>query len=470
MRRWFLLMCVASCAARREPAEAAAPIRGGDVLVATGGSRPELVRYRLGEDGIVHTARLARLDAPIHAIAASPDGRWLAWQRQTTELRPVRASVGDPVWTSPPGCVGPRFDAGSARLVLGCPGMLGSPPGVLLLDLSTLTPRLLVGELARQAPAWDVGGQLRFAEGGDFLTRRTDTGATFVTHRLVGSPRELWPQLDGSVIAALGLPGGPAELVRLLPGGAAVPERWASPADPAWIDGPADFDPIGRSAVVRCDAACRVEVQDGERRVDLGISEPIAAIARVSPLQRAIRHGEDLATAPPDVLRTHSAAELSVLGVALSDPLDLAWSTLDRAGRRPWWRTDGGARVTGIGVGPAGDSHCIVFDGDERRRIAAIVLSTCAAPWLSPPLRPLWDSAQVEEAGLSLAELYFGPGVAVTVGDGARGDVLQELSWESDARGIRYSVTSSTPGGDSRLREAEVSLRLEAPGRKAASR
>jgi hypothetical protein len=195
-----------------------------------------------------------------------------------------------------------------------------------------------------------------------------------------------------------------------------------------------------------------------------------------------IGHQEDLATAPSSVLSSHSAADVSVLGVQLKMPLETAFSRLDRGGRHPYWISAKGSkgRPGGVGVGWTSSGYCISFLADERGLVGAIELQGCAAEYLSSQLAPLLRREQLSEGALEVATHFLGPGVSVSVGgsspdDGGPGVKRTRIQYHAPDRGYEFEAeieVMSRQGSSfmrSRLLNGQVRLRLQNPGRPQAS-
>ena len=482
----------------RYGATSASPLEGGDLVVAVArGARHHVVRVRPGRamdgTGRVQTTGLLALEGPADALAASPDGRWLAAAvpgasgASEVALYDLAAGQTSPEWTSPAGCGGPTFHPRSHRLVLACDAPApGHPAYLLLVTLADARDVLaLVGERDRGHPAFGVGGDLYFTERDADHTRilrRASDRLPYVTHETVQPIRALWPQEDGSVLAELAMPGTRREFVRLLASGVVRDE-----APPALVhrepprDAPLVAATDGDWYLPMCERGPCVVVQVGPEG---GASVPVAlggtptAIGRIARLDRPVPHPEDLATAPAEVLSSHAAPAVAVLGVELGTPLETAFSTLDRAGRHPYWIEGRGPRdlPRGIGIGYSTAGHCIEYLADDRGVVVTVDLRSCAGHYLSPTLRPLLDrDALADDGGLELARRFLGPGVEVTVGGGDRprgtAPILRtELVYTAPDRGYHFEAHAEMlQSGRLRLLGGTVWLRLQLPGRRTAA-
>jgi len=494
---WLLAGCAgipALGAARYEAS--GSPVMPGDLIVALDrGARSTVLRVRPGRSsdggGRLQSSPLLTLDEPVGHVAASADGRWLALTEGRTSLRVALYDLasGSPElrWTSAAGCSEPAFHPASRLLVLAC-GPVGGQPGHLLqMALDSFEPLALVGERDRAHPAFGVGGDLYWVESqsnGTRVVRRSLDRLPFRTHELVQPIRSLWPQDDGSLLAELSVPGTRREFVRLLASGvvrddAGPHDLQRSPARGTPLLASPEghwFGPLcerGPCVLVRFDGGAATT------SAPLVLAGLPTALGRVPSVNGAVPHAEDLATAPAEVLASHPASAVAVLGVELGTPLETAFSTLDRAGRHPYWLEGRGLRdrPRGIGLGWSADGHCIEYLADERGLVATVDLQSCAAHYLSPTLRPLLDRhALVREGGLDLARRYLGPGVAVTVGGGddlPRGSapiLRTEVVYSAPDRGYRFEAhTEMLQSGRTRLLGGTVWLRLQSPGRRTAA-
>lgn len=472
------------------PRADAAALRPGDLLVGMEGTARDghpVLRVRIEGEQRVTALVLLALGAPAEVLRGSADGSWLAVASgapSRVRLYRLDASGADePVWTSPTHCTSPAFSHDASSLTLACGSRGRQPASLLALHLPGLDALSLVGEWGRTAPAVSSGGDLHWIEQDHAawsIVRRSDDGVPFLTHELADRPSVLWPQDDGSVLTEVAVLGGRREFRRLMPSGAVrnevAPNRGLQPTADA---SPVYAAPDGGWLYARCDRGpCSlVHVRrDGRTTAPLNLGGPPTALSQV-PVLAAAPPGEDLGTAPASVLARHTAAEVGVLGVSLGVALETAFSRLDRAGFHPYWMeaASGRDRPAGIGVGWAAGGHCIEYHADDRGFIAAIDLQGCAAPYVSPRLRPLLDGAALAEGGVSLARAYLGPGVSATVGDGDRADVgspairRSAVTYEAPERGYHYEATSEVLGtARGRLLEGRVRLRLQAPTRKQA--
>lgn len=465
----------------------------GDLLIAVDrGTRHTVTRLResRSRDGgaRLHAAPLLTLAATVRAVAASTDGRWLAAAHDGDGGRVTLFDLtgGEPreAWTSAVGCGDPAFHPGSTLLVIACGARATQPDFLLQLRLDGLTELALVGERPRRHPAFGIDGDLYWAEPDHDRTRvvrRAADRLPYRTHEVVQPIRGLWPQRDGAVIAELAVPGTRREFVHLLASGVVrdSPGPYLHQRAPA-RDAPLVASASGHWFLPMCERGPCFLVKTGP---DWGAALPLAmggtptAIGRVLEVGRAVPHPEDLATAPAEVLSIHASTTVAVLGVELGTALETAFSTLDRAGRHPYWIEGRGARdrPRGIGLGWSTDGHCIEYLADERGIIATVDLRSCAGHYLSPTLRPLLDrQALAGDGGLELARRYLGPGVAVTVGGGedrADAPILRtEVVYTAPERGYHYEAHAEMlQSGRMRLLGGTVWLRLQLPGRRTAA-
>jgi len=473
-------------------------LEAGDLVVAVDrgkGARHSIVRLRpaRGFDGggRVQVQPLLSTSFSLSGVAVSADGRWLAGgearENGRVRLWDLREGQVDPVWTSPAGCADPAVSPGATFLAMACDPFGRQPAHVLLVDLDDLAVLALVGERDRYRPAWGVDGDLLWVEAAGRRTlvlRRPPGAVPYVTHELLQPVRGLWPQLDGSVLAETALPGTRREFVELLPSGV-VRDDHRPDLFPRTIsrDIPLIATASGRWQAAACDRGpCGLlGVADGQpSSLPMTLGGHPTAMATVAPYQGPVPHPEDLATAPASVLTSHTAGTVSVLGVELGTPLETAFSTLDRAGRHPYWIEGRTARAKprGIGLGFTAGGHCIEYLADDRGLVVAVDLLGCASHYLSPPLQPLLDpDVLAGDGGLDLAREFLGPGVAVKVGGGdaeptgapiRRTDVV----YTAPERGYHFEAHSEgLASGRGRVRGGTVWLRLQLPGRqRAASR
>ncbi|MCP4872629.1 MAG: hypothetical protein GY898_28390 [Proteobacteria bacterium] len=467
----------------------------GDLLVAADrGGRHTVTRFRSTRahdgGGRLQASPLLTLEATVRSVAASTDGRWLAAAHdgdgKRIALFDLSGAEPTEVWTSPPGCGEPAFHPASTLLVAACAAAGDQPEHLLQLTLKDRTELALVGERPRRHPAFGIDGDLYWAEPAADRTRvvrRAADRLPYRTHEVVQPIRDLWPQQDGSVIAEFAVPGTRREFVQLLASG--VVRDTAGPylhqRAPS-RDAPLVASASGHWFLPVCERGPCFLVKTGP---DWGSALPLAltgtptAIGRVLEVGGAVPHPEDLATAPAAVLSSHSSTTVAVLGVELGTALETAFSTLDRAGRHPYWIEGRGLRdkPRGIGLGWSTDGHCIEYLADERGVIATVDLRSCAGHYLSPTLRPLLDrQALANDGGLELARRYLGPGVAVTVGgadDLPRGTtpiLRTEVVYTAPERGYHYEAHAEMlQSGRTRLLGGTVWLRLQLPGRRTAA-
>jgi len=478
----------------------------GDIVVAVDrsgeGRGHEVLRLRRepSADGSerVLVRSLASATGEVSALALSGDGRWIATLRsapgasgerivQVHDLQQPAAS--GPWWTGEPGCIGPVFDVNSTHLYLSC-GPKGRQPssilGLSLLDRSLLTQ---VGERPRVLAATGGEGDLYWVEvdgGQSHVIRKHGQQIGYATHSLYGRIRSLWPQNDGSLVVEYGVPGSRLQLARLLASGLVRDEpRPRAGSQPLLVDDPIHLSAEGRWLAASCAyrSCTLLELAvDGSESSSMRISGDPTAITSVPRLRSAVGHVEDLATAPSSVLSSHTAADLTVLGVRLKMPLETAFSTLDRAARHPYWISSKGTRGRpgGIGVGWTSVGYCISFLSDERGLVSAIELKGCAAEYLSSQLAPLLRRDQLSEGALHVATRFLGPGVSVTVGGGEASDSgppiqRTRIHYQAPDRGYEFEAEIELMSSGrstlvhSRLLGGHVRLRLQSPGRPQAS-
>lgn len=481
-------------------------LRSEDIVVAVDrqaeGRGHEVVRLRRveaadGSDRILVQA-LPTSGREVSALAVSGDGRWLA----TVEHAPP--TLGVPTvylrdlwqpedagswWTSAPGCAGPVFDVTSTRMYLNCASHGRQPASLLELSLPQRKTLSLVGELPRTLVATGLEGDLYWVEedgGQSYIVRRHASQVGYSTHTLYGRVRALWPQVDGSIVAQYGTPGAEPQLARLLASGLVrdEPRPRAVPASVV-AEGPMHMTGEGFWLAASCSYRPCSLVQvgpDGSERSSLHIIGAPTAVTSVPRIHSPVGHVEDLATAPSSVLSSHSAAEVTVLGVHLRMALETAFSSLDRAGRHPYWISARGTRGRpgGVGVGWTSVGYCISFLSDERGLVAAIELKGCAAEYLSPQLAPLLRREELSEGALAVATHFLGPGVSVTVGGGepsGTGPPIQRtrIHYQAPDRGYEFEaeIELMSRGRSTLLRSrwlgGHVRLRLQTPGRPQAS-
>jgi hypothetical protein len=531
-----LLSALPACAAHRAPplprldADSSPLLLPGDWLVALerGPERRAVLRFRAPEGGPEpgrqHATALLSLDATANSLAASGDGRWVAVASAGAgasapdlllydlESRTRGGAAGPgpaetPAWRSPAGCDSPVFDPGSLWLAMACEKSPSHPPAILLVELPSLQPLLLVGEWPRRAPAAGVDGDLYWVEEhaeSSLVLRRPLAESPYVTHEISERIRSIWPQDDGSLLAELRLQGMQRGLLRLLPSGVVRDEpaldggaRGASAATQPQADS------HGNWSWVRCERGPCVLVESRPRSPTPAASADLpaphewalpggghaTALARVPSAGGRIPHPEDFATAPASALSTHAASQVSVLGVGLGTPFLEAWSILDRAGRHPYWVVPErpAAPPERIGVGWAQNGHCIEFVSGDRGMVAAVEIQGCGARLLSAALRPLFDRQRLASGAVPLARRFFGPGIAATVGppapaetatanstvaghDGASPPLQRtRVRYEAPERGYHFEAeTQVLQGRRSVLLDTRVLLRLQAPARRQA--
>ncbi|MBJ95490.1 MAG: hypothetical protein CMP23_13590 [Rickettsiales bacterium] len=472
----------------------------GDVLMAVqrgpGHSSHDLIRIRssrVDDEPQVLVQELGRVAAAVGALAVSVDARWLAVEQRRAEDEQVTVRLGsfDPggAWRGlaegPAGCHSPVFGMQNRRLYLVCEPQGRQPAAILEWDLLDGSQLMLVGEHPRTLVAAGSEGDLYWVEerGAETVVlRRPQDQLPFVTHRLFGRVRALWPQQDGSLVAEYGVPGARGQLARLLSSGLVRDE----PGPQAQLmmaeaGAPAYLSPEGRWLISSCafEPCGLLDFSTaGGEPTSLHLLGVPTALTMVSNWAGAVQHTEDLATAPASVLSSHSAAEVSVLGVSLKMPLERAFSELDRGGRHPYWISAKGprGRPGGIGVGWTTAGYCISFLSDERGLVSVIDLRGCAAEYLSVQLQPLLRREQLSLGAVELASSFLGPGVAVSVGSGssqAAEPKLQRtrIQYHAPDRGYEFEaeIEMMLPEGDSvfrtRLLGGEVRLRLKSPGR-----
>jgi len=487
-------------------ASTAVLVRSEDIVVALDrsaeGRGHEVVRLRRaeaadGSDRILVQA-LPASGHEVSALAVSGDGRWLATVERlasepgvsTVRLRDLRQPEDSaPWWTSEPGCDGPVFDVTSTHMYLSCGAQGRQPASLLELSLPQRETLALVGERPRTLVATGVEGDLYWVEEDgeqSYIVRRHAGQVGYSTHTLYGRVRALWPQVDGSIVAEYGTPGAQPQLARLLASGLVRDEPRPRAVPPLLaVQGPMHMTSDGLWLAASCSYRPCSLVQvgpDGAERNSLHISGSPTAVTAAPRIRAPVGHVEDLATAPSSVLSSHSAAEVTVLGVHLKMALETAFSTLDRAGRHPYWISARGTRGRpgGVGVGWTSVGYCISFLADERGLVAAIELKGCAAEYLSPQLAPLLRREQLSEGALHVASHFLGPGVSVTVGGGepsGSGPAIQRtrIHYQAPDRGYEFEaeIELMSRGRSALLRSrwlgGHVRLRLQTPGRPQAS-
>ena len=253
------------------------------------------------------------------------------------------------------------------------------------------------GESGRRAPSVTAPGDVYWSERRErhsVAVRHSPGSSPFVTHDLTQPILEMWPQADGAIVVELERRGSRRSFARLSTSG------WARRVDPpsALADDirRGDLLHVGERGIWwlgRCErGACSIRSARADRE-----GKPIAlkgeptALAEVSWPRRRSEQPEDLATAPGSVLHSHSAAQISVLGVALGMSVADSFAMLDAMGKHPYWieGRGGRGRPRGIGVGWTAEGHCIEYLADDRGGVAAIELRSCSTSYLSPALRPL---------------------------------------------------------------------------------
>ncbi len=478
----------------------------GDVLVALDrrdeGRGQELIRIRrvTSESGSqVVVRQLSEGSLEVTGLAVSANARWLALEQRRSDgelevvlqdLQDLQASAADaPRWTSATGCRAPSFGPGSELLYLVCGRRGRQPASIFELNLADGGELFLVGERPRTAVAVGVEGDLYWVEeevGATLVVRRPRGQEAYSTHRLYGRIKAIWPQRDGSLVAEYGMPGSQGQLARLLGSGLVRdeprPQASSFPPDPG---APAFLTAQGRWLVTGCafDPCGLLELPaDGLGHSSLRLRGRPTAVSAVSRLRGPVGHVEDLATAPASVLSSHSAADVSVLGVQLKMPLETAFSKLDRGGRHPYWISAKGSRGRpgGVGIGWTSAGYCISFLADERGLVGAIELQGCAAEYLSSQLAPLLRREQLSDGALEVASHFLGPGVSVSVGGAAsEGDGPSvhrtRIQYRAPDRGYEFEAEievmsrRSSSLMRSRLLGGQVRLRLQNPGRPQAS-
>lgn len=502
----FLAVALTGCAATPNSSIAGlqelpdVALRGGDLVIALADrldAPPAIVRYRGEADealGLRVHGRVLVEDLRATDVAGSASGRWLAARTAGRDLETTvvvwdlhRARLplhlSDSVWTSPVGCAAPRFHPSDAVLALDCPALERKPGHItpahlVLVRLPELVPVGLVGERDRIAPALGVDGDLYWIEnrgGVSTVVRRGDDDQAFVVHESTSPMTELWPQYDGSIVAAVVAPGGDRELRRFEASGAS--SRVPTPRDMGRILGP------GQPLAVAADgefvfASCTPQPCTVSREGPSGVgSAPLPltgtplALASVPRFGVAAPHVEDLATAPATVFTTHDASNVSVLGIELGMPLEAAFATLDRGRRFPQWLAFGG----GIGVGAVRSGHCVEFLGDAGL-VDSIELSGCARSYLSPALQPLLNREAMADGALPLIRRFLGAGVSAQVGDPA----VQSADPAIEGTTVRFTVvergysfearTEILKTSRARLMNGRLRLRLQLPDRRAVGR
>ena len=480
-----------------------AALGAGDVLVALDrrdeGRGQELIRIRrvASESGSqVVVRQLSEGVDEVTGLAVSADARWLALEQRRSDgalevvLQDLQTSaVDDPRWVSAAGCRAPSFGPSSELLYLVCGRRGRQPASIFEFNLVDGSELFLVGERPRTVVAVGVEGDLYWVEeevGATRVIRRPRGQEAYSTHRLYGRVKALWPQRDGSLVAEYGMPGSQGQLARLLASGLVRdeprPQASSFPPDPG---APAFLTAQGRWLVTGCafDPCGLLELPaDGLGHSSLRLRGRPTAVSAVSGLRGPVGHVEDLATAPASVLSTHSAADVSVLGVQLKMSLETAFSKLDRGGRHPYWISTKGSRGRpgGVGVGWTSAGYCISFLADERGLVGAIELQGCAAEYLSPQLAPLLRREQLSDSALEVASHFLGPGVSVSVGGSVAEDDgpsvhRTRIQYRAPDRGYEFEAeieVMSRRGSSlmrSRLLGGQVRLRLQNPGRPQAS-
>jgi hypothetical protein len=496
-------MILAGCSAHRTPLSASAgsagasgaALRSGDLVVAVnkGKARHAILRVQWGLRPKAALDQLFVTEHFVSGLAASSDGRWLALQTDEGEgerrvrLWDLRHGPGevDPaeVWASPLGCLGPEFEAQSREMVVACPPKARQPASVLKVELPTLEALQLVGESDRRAPTFGVEGDIYWAEQRErhnVVVRRSSSEVPFVTHDLTEAIAGMWPQLNGSLVVELDRRGSARSFARLSASGVGKVEV----PPPAWDGGIRTTDVLhvgerGLWWVANCDhGACALRSGLGSQ---LGQVIPLggtpSALAEVSWPHPRVAHPEDLATAPASVLSSHPSTQVSVLGVSLGMALEDAFAVLDQMGRHPYWIENRGARnrPRGIGVGWTAEGHCIEYLADERASVTTIDLSSCAASYVSPALRPLLDRGALATQGVVLARRFLGDSVTSEV---TRTDTpvrhpevrRTDMNFSAPERGYQYEARSEVlRSRRTRVIGGWVRLRLQLPGRRQAS-
>jgi hypothetical protein len=476
-----------------------AALLGGDVVLGIESldarrADSRIVRYRRSlSDGEVRVeARtLLTADGVPRAVQATADGRWLAATLEhdgalATTLWRLRDGRPDPVWESPEGCAQPTFDPAGGFLVLACPPIDRQPAWLLRLSLPDLAQLALVGERPRGAPAVGVEGDLYWVERRgprSVVLRRSAETTPFVTHELFDVVEALHPREDGVLVATVRNALGGLELLDLHPSGAVRPRSLPAGlgvGSPARLLSTAEGDLIA----IRClrgDCAVVEAPVEGTALPALTVSGRPVSLAAVPLVGGARRRPEDLATAPSTVLATHLSSDVAVLGVGLGMKLDAAWAVLEDAELQPWWETGQGSRgrPRSIGLGRAGGSWCVEFQADDRGTVVSVDLRDCAAPYLSPALRPLLDRRHLIDGAYGIVQRFLGPGVSMEVGDrvGGPGEARSHpvrrttLQYDAPERGYQYrSETEVLDSRSSRLWDGRVWLRLQEPGKRQAVR
>lgn len=475
----------------------------GDIVVAVDrsaeGRGQELIRIRhvaSESGGQVAVRQIIQSVEEVTGLAVSADARWLALEQLRSDgsvavqLHDLEAVTDQTeLWTSTAGCSSPAFAPSSAYLYVVCARRGRQPDSILEFDLRDRSQLSLVGERPRTAVAVGVEGDLYWVEedkGATHVVRRPAGQESYATHSLYGRVKALWPQTDGSLIAEYGVPGAQGQLARLLGSGLVRDEP--TPRTPLFSfddAGPAFLTAEGRWLVSSCtfEPCGLLELSsDGAEPRALHLRGRPTAVGSVPRIRGPIGHLEDLATAPSSVLSSHSAADVSVLGVQLKMPLETAFSRLDRGGRHPYWISAKGSqgRPGGVGVGWTSAGYCISFLADERGLVGAIDLQGCAAEYLSSQLAPLLRREQLSEGALEVATHFLGPGVSVSVGgsspeDGGTGIKRTRIQYHAPDRGYEFEAeieVMSRQGSSfmrSRLLNGQVRLRLQNPGRPQAS-
>ena len=476
----------------------------GDVLVGLVGTdrrredglRVARLRRTIDDDGTSHVAvrPLMRTEGAVAEVVATGDAAWIAvtlvlWDdARRVDLFRLRPG-GEPerVWQSPLGCTTPTFHPGAAWLAMACPPEGRQPAWLLRVALPDLRVLALVGERPRTAPSAGTEGDLYWVEATatrSVVFRRPARSDPFATHAIVGRVSALHPQLSGSLVALVDGARGPDEAVELLPSGEVRPYRLPDQLRAADLAGPHAVSPFGEWTAVRCARGpCSIVESSvlGGPDASLSLGDLPTAVGRVPRLHRASPRPEDLATAPSTVLASHLASEVSVLGVELGMPLTEAFAVLERGDRQPWWDSVAGprARPRGIGIGRAEGSWCIEFEADDRGVVVGVEIRDCAASYLSPAIRPLWDREGLADDAAGVARRFLGPGVSVEVGDGdgKPGEIREHplrrtrLLYDAPERGYRFqSQTETLEARAGQLWDGWVWLRLEAPGRRQTAR
>lgn len=496
----YVLAALAGCAtpARQLPTSEGPPaaLLAGDIVVGIHSTDPRvagegrIVRYRRVEDEAGHRIEgrtLLTADGVPRDVRLAADGAWLAAAVERdgdlrTSLWRVRPDGRpDPAWDSPAGCAAPAFDPESRFLLVACPAVGRQPAWLLRLSLPALQPLALVGERDRIAPVVGVEGDVYWVEedaSGHAVVRRPDSGGSYVTHRLVDPVESIHPRLDGSHTVTLRVPSGGLELADLLPGGSV---RLRSLPASLGVGSPEKLtaNPEGDLLAIRCargDCAIVEATADGEPHAPLSVSGRPTSIAYVPSLRHRVTRPEDLATAPASVFRHANANEVGVLGVRIGMSLETAFSHLEQAGLHPWWSAPPGprSRPRSIGIGRGAGSWCVEYLADERGTVAAMDLRDCAAPYLSPEVRPLLDGRNLGPRPLVTVQRFLGPGVSMEVGDGAgspgetRHQPLRRTTLQFDAPERGYHYVSETESIEAAPWMGRAWLRLQEPGKRQA--